>query len=311
MKCPICNNQDTKHLFSQGDKRTDMPGVFDVFLCGKCKTNFIEPPKNLADYYKSDYFFDFQNEKSMLFKMKERVAVEKYKAPGSIGRKMVFNFLGKFISALPSKRGRILDFGCSCGDILVMLKKSGFDVYGMDISKVAVEKCQSHGLNNVSLGVELDLRIYPDNFFDSIRASHVIEHMIDPGAFIELAGEKIKKDGELVIQTPNINSMGIFFGKHAKYYFDIPRHIILFSNKSMRYILRKNGFSNVKISYVNFFGDQIDNFYIFLKDKNLKMHSIFCYTPIKLAIQMLFVPIEIILSCIGYSQTMTITATKN
>jgi len=288
-----------------------MSGVFDVFFCCKCKTSFIEPPKNLADYYKSDYFFDFQNEKSVLFKIKERVVMEKYKKTKNVAKKMIFNFLGKFISALPSKRGKILDFGCSCGDILVMLKKAGFDVYGMDISRVAVEKCQSHGLSNVSLGTEDDLSIYPDNFFDSIRASHVIEHMIDPATFIKLAGKKIKKDGELVIQTPNINSFGVFFGKHAKYYFDIPRHIILFSNKSIQHILRKNGFSNVKVSYINFFGDQIDNFYIFLKDKNLKMHKIFCYAPIKLITQVLFVPIEIILSCTGYSQTMTITATKN
>lgn len=311
MKCPICDSQKIKYIFSQKDKRTEMPGIFEVFHCSDCRTEFITPPLNLSDYYKSGYFTDFQDDESLLFKIKGAIIKGKYKVTKNIVSKKIFNFLSKFISALPSKVGKVLDFGCSCGEILYMLKKIGFDVYGMDISKIAVEKCHNHGLDNVSLGVEKDLDIYPDNFFDSIRASHVIEHMIDPKIFIELASKKLKKSGELVIQTPNINSMGILFESHAKYYYDIPRHIILFSNKSIKIILEKNGFRKIKISYINFFGDQVDNLYIYLKDKNFKIYKIFCYVPIKLMIKLLLMPVEIILSFAKYSQTMTIVATKN
>lgn len=311
MKCPICGNQNTKYLFSQGDKRTKMPGVFKIFHCSDCQTEFITPPINLSDYYKSDYFVDFQDNENLLFRIKEKIIKEKYQTPKNSISKKIFNFLGKFISALPSKIGKILDFGCGCGEVLYMLKKSGFDVYGMDISKIAVEKCHNHGLSNVCLGIEKDLNIYPNNFFDSIRASHVIEHMVDPKIFIELANKKLKKGGELILQTPNINSLGILFGKHTKYYYDIPRHIILFSNNSIKYLLNKNGFSKVKISYVNFFGDQIDNLYIYLKGKSPKIYSIFCQTPIKFIIRLLLIPVEIILSCLSYSQTMTVLATQN
>lgn len=310
MRCPICAKKNAKYIFSQGDKRTKMPGLFKLFHCGNCQTEFITPPINLSDYYESDYFFDFQDNENLLFRMKKKIIKEKYKPTNNIISNKVFHFLGSFISALPSKIGKVLDFGCSCGEILYLLKKTGFDVYGMDISKIAVEKCHSHGLNNVSLGVEKDLNIYADNFFDSIRASHVIEHMVDPKIFIKLAYKKIKKGGELVIQTPNINSLGVLFGKYTKYYYDIPRHIILFSSSSIRYLLNKNGFKNVEISYLNFFGDQVDNLYIYLENKNPQIYRIFCLTPIKLIIRLLFTPIEIILSCIGYSQTMTVIATK-
>lgn len=310
MRCPICGNPNSKYLFSQGDKRTKMTGVFRLFHCDKCQTEFIAPPTNLSDYYKPDYFVDFQDNENLLVRIKQRIIKGKYHATNAIS-KQIFNLFGKYISALPSKIGKILDFGCNCGEILYMLKKSGFDVYGMDINKIAVEKCHNHGLSNVCLGIEKDLNIYPDNFFDSFRASHVIEHMVDPKTFIKLAHKKLKKDGELIIQTPNINSPGILFGKHTKYYYDIPRHIILFSNNSIRYLLNKNGFNKIKISYVNFFGDQIDNLYIYLKDKNPKIYGIFCQAPIKLIIRLLFIPIETILSCIKYSQTMTIRATKN
>lgn len=311
MKCPICDNENTKFLFSQRDKRTKLPGLFELFRCRSCQTEFITPPVNLADYYESGYFTDFQDNGNFWFSIKQKIIINKYQSSKNIISKKIFNFLGKFISALPSGKGKILDFGCSCGDILYLLKKSGFDVYGMDISKIAVEKCHDHGLNNVSLGVEKDLDIYPDNFFDSIRASHVIEHMVDPKIFIELANKKLKKGGELVMQTPNIRSLGILFGKHTKYYYDIPRHIILFSDNSITYLLNKNGFNQVKISYVNFFGDQTDNLYVYLKDKHPKIYGIFCQTPVRIIIQLLFMPIEIILSCVKYSQTMTIIATKD
>ncbi len=311
MKCPICSNKNIKYLFSQGDKRTKMPGVFEIFHCNNCQTKFISPPINLSDYYKSDYFIDFQDSENLFFRIKGKIIGEKYRTTKNIISKKIFNFLGKFISALPSKVGKILDFGCSCGEILHMLKKSGFDVYGMDISEIAVGKCHGHGLNNVFLGVEKDINIYPDDFFDSIRASHVIEHMVDPKIFIELANKKLKKGGELIIQTPNINSLGILFGKHTKYYYDIPRHIMLFSSNSIRYLLKKNGFSKVNISYVNFFGDQVDNLYIYLQDEYPKIYDIFYQIPVRFIIRLLFLPIEIILSCVGYSQTMTVTATKN
>lgn len=310
MRCPICGNPNSKYLFSQSDKRTKMTGVFRLFHCDKCQTEFIAPPTNLSDYYKPDYFVDFQDNENLLFRIKQRIIKGKYHATNAIS-KQIFNLFGKYISALPSKIGKILDFGCNCGEILYMLKKSGFEVYGMDISKIALEKCHNHGLSNVCLGIEKDLNIYPDNFFDSIRASHVIEHMIDPKIFIKLAHKKLKKDGELIIQTPNINSPGILFGKHTKYYYDIPRHIILFSNNSIRYLLNKNGFNKIKISYVNFFGDQIDNLYIYLKETNSKIYDIFCKTPIKVIMRLLFIPIEIILSCVKHSQTMTVIATKN
>lgn len=61
MRCPICDNQNTKYLFSQGDKRTKMHGVFKLFRCSNCQTEFITPPLNLPDYYKSDYGYEPQN----------------------------------------------------------------------------------------------------------------------------------------------------------------------------------------------------------------------------------------------------------
>ncbi|MFH0829338.1 MAG: class I SAM-dependent methyltransferase [Candidatus Kerfeldbacteria bacterium] len=310
MKCPVCGSDVAKFLFSQRDRRKTMPGTFDVFRCRDCHTEFIVPPDNLSEFYQSDYYVDLQSNRTLQFRAKEWIIKERYRATRKIAWKKIAEFFGQFVSALPSKTGRILDFGCACGDILHLLKNAGFDVYGMDISSIAVDTCHSHGLDNVRLGTEKDLSVYSDDFFDSIRGSHVIEHMPDPKIFAALAYRKLKKGGELVLQTPNINSMGKWFGSHTKYYYDIPRHVVLFTNGSMRLLLRQQGFKTVKISYVNFFGDQMDNFGVLLQDKNPKLHKLLFQSVARYLIRLLFIPVEVVLSCTGYGQTMTVTAVK-
>lgn len=310
MNCPICDNKKIKILFTQKDKRTTKSGLFTMFRCDNCQTEYIKPPKNLLDYYKSEYYSNFQENIGLTSKIKQKIFLEKYH-PSNFINKYIFNFLGKYISALPPKIGKILDFGCGNGEILYMLKKSGFSVYGMDISKISLKKCRQHGLNNIRIGTEKDLVVYPNNYFDYIRASHVIEHMINPNLFVATALKKLRKKGKLIIQTPNINSLGVLFKTHTKYYFDVPRHTILFSSSSINYLLNKNGFNEINVSYVNFYGDQADNLFIYLKDTNIKLYDIFYKTHLNFVIWLLFIPLEILLTYIGYSQTMTITATKN
>lgn len=308
MICPVCNNSKNTHLFSQIDKRTNMPGTFIVYKCSYCKTEFIKPPKNLSEYYKSDYYFDF-NKNNLLFKIKQKVIQKKYN-PHNIFEKILYSIAGNFISALPSRTGKTLDFGCSGGDIIYMLKNAGFNTYGMDISKDAVQRCKKHNLKNVKVGTETDLVIYPDDFFDSIRASHVIEHMTDPGRFIKLASKKLTDDGELVIQTPNINSFGRLFGRYAKYYFDIPRHTILFSSNSLEYLLKKNGFHKIEISYINFFGDQADNALLFFKEKLQSLYKFFSNKWINIIFRLLFLPLELLLTILKKGQTITVRSIK-
>lgn len=285
-----------------------MPGMFSVYRCSNCTTEFIDPPNNLSEYYKSDYYFDF-DEKSLMFRLKNKIIQKKYNSQ-NLTEKLLYSFAGKFISALPSKIGKTLDFGCSGGEILFMLKNAGFDIYGMDISKDAVRKCKKNNVKNVRIGSENDLIVYSNNQFDSIRASHVIEHMIDPDNFVNLSRKKLKNGGELIIQTPNINSFGKFFGKYSKYYFDIPRHTILFSSNSIKYLLKKNGFSNIKISYINFFGDQADNTLLFIKENFPFLNKIFSVTYFNIGLRLIFLPLEILLTITRKGQTITVRSIK-
>lgn len=305
--CPLCKKEGQK-LFVTSDKVFKKPGIFQVFHCQNCQIDFIECPENLADYYGNDYFSDLINEKDLLFRIKSHIIANYYASTGL--KKKIYSFLLGFIAALPKEKGRIMDVGCGPGDILYLLKKAGFDVYGLDISQHAIEAARNNDLDNVIVGMEDKLAEFPDEFFDCIRGSHVIEHMPDPVKFLNICRQKLKEDGSLILATPNINSFNrIIFGEHTKCYRDIPRHIILFSNKGIIKLLKKSGFENTKITYTNIFSDFYSSLYSFIDNK----FDIFKINAKKgdknnIFLNFLFLPIDLISMFFQKSGVMTIMA---
>jgi SAM-dependent methyltransferase len=86
---------------------------------------------------------------------------------------------------------------------------------------------------------------YPDNSFDAITMSHVIEHVHDPVALLKECYRILKPAGYLVVTTPNINSWG-----HKKFeenwiHLDPPRHLHLFSQNTLQTCAEKAGCQNI------------------------------------------------------------------
>lgn len=77
--------------------------------------------------------------------------------------------------------GRILDVGCGNGRHVVFLAKQDFDVYGLDISKEAIEVAMAW-LSNEDLNAHLEsgsvTRLpFEDKFFDVVIACEVLDHV--------------------------------------------------------------------------------------------------------------------------------------
>ncbi len=76
---------------------------------------------------------------------------------------------------------RILDLGCGAGNHLIHLAKSGFEMYGIDISKEAIkitkQELKENNLNaKLKVGHIYEKLPYEDNFFDAIISIRVIHH---------------------------------------------------------------------------------------------------------------------------------------
>jgi ubiquinone/menaquinone biosynthesis C-methylase UbiE len=70
----------------------------------------------------------------------------------------------------------ILDVGCSQGLAVQQYQISGKDAYGIDISKIGVDKAKELGINNCKVASILNIP-FDDNNFDAVSSSDVLEHL--------------------------------------------------------------------------------------------------------------------------------------
>ena len=69
--------------------------------------------------------------------------------------------------------------------------------------------------------------------------AHVLEHIHEPVDFLQRSYDLLNKGGKLWIDTPNNTSQGSkIYGKNWRG-FEIPRHLVIFSHKSIEDLLKK------------------------------------------------------------------------
>lgn len=159
------------------------------------------------------------------------------------------------IVELSSKNKRILDVGCGFGDVGAMLIDRSNEVYGVDISKQCVKVCASKGMITKLCDVEKDAIPFKEKF-DVIIAGEIIEHVYDTEGFLKKLRSSLKKDGELIITTPNVAALGrrllLLIGKnpHLEPSLDIKYagHVRYFTKNLLKELLEGAGFRVVHFS---------------------------------------------------------------
>ncbi len=163
--------------------------------------------------------------------------------------------MAKFVKLIKSyygKQGRsleelsVLDVGCFTGEFLCSMQSEGCDVYGVEYQKEAAEIANKKLPGKIINADILEDDFFPpQNEFDIITLLGVLEHVADPVSLIERVTAWLKKDGLLMIQTPNSSSiLARFMRKYWPPYAPI-EHIHLFSHKSLFAVLSRCGFKNI------------------------------------------------------------------
>jgi 2-polyprenyl-3-methyl-5-hydroxy-6-metoxy-1,4-benzoquinol methylase len=147
------------------------------------------------------------------------------------------------LSAVP--QGRLLDVGCGSGEWLGEMRQRGWTVEGVDFDESAVKLAREAGLK-VESG-SLEEQHYPDDSFDAVTLNHVIEHVPDPVRTLAECARILKPAGKLVLFTPNSASLGHRLFKDSWRGLEPPRHLHIFSTKSMRRTLTAAGFQEITI----------------------------------------------------------------
>lgn len=93
----------------------------------------------------------------------------------------------------------ILDFGCNYGHAVRLLKNSGYQSVGVDISKEAIEYGKSLKISDLFLLSEVDLG---KESFDAVLLMDVIEHIEDDKNTLSDVYSKVKPGGIVLITVP-------------------------------------------------------------------------------------------------------------
>jgi SAM-dependent methyltransferase len=136
---------------------------------------------------------------------------------------------------------KLLDVGCGNGEFLARMRDLGWDTIGVEPDEMAAQIARKrHGLT-IHTGT-LETLPAGNGSFDAITLSHVIEHLPDPLTSLKRSFQFLRPGGRLVVVTPNARSLGsrLFWQNWAGW--DPPRHLYIFTPRSLESALRAAGF---------------------------------------------------------------------
>ncbi len=154
----------------------------------------------------------------------------------------------KIMASLVDHDQKILDLGCGSGDFIKILKKQNINVEGLEISKKVAKIGQKKGLT-IKIADLNKVFPYKDNSFDTVTAGELIEHIYDTDFFLEEIRRILKNNGNLIISTPNLATLGrrlmLLFGINPLIETSLTNsagHIRYFTKKSLVELLNRHKF---------------------------------------------------------------------
>jgi 2-polyprenyl-3-methyl-5-hydroxy-6-metoxy-1,4-benzoquinol methylase len=232
--CHICGSRTVEKLRQQGtpfrlvsSDVQPVSGMAEFSLCANCQAvqKAVTPTWHaIAEQIYAKYDINHQSQGGA-----EPMIFDSAKGSGPRSVILLRNFLDAV--ALP-KEGRLLDIGCSNGNLLKSFhdlrpswKLSGYEL--VDTWREAV----------LSLpGVE---RFYSgpnpsyEGTFDVISLSHLLEHVPDPIAFLKQISGRLAERGRILLASPNLrqNPIDLVIADHCTH----------FEEHSLAYVAEKAG----------------------------------------------------------------------
>jgi len=183
VNCNLCQSSKNKLLSKKNS--------YQIVRCANCGLVYINPRASVSyicNLYKENKSSPFDYYYNLTKIDKERF-------------KKLFSEINKY-----RKSGRVLDFGCATGSFLQVAKEYGYQVHGVEVNPSAA----AYARNVLGLDIlegTVNKFSYKEDFFDIVHMGDVIEHLPDPLSTLKLVNIFMKKEGLLILTTPNFNSI--------------------------------------------------------------------------------------------------------
>jgi SAM-dependent methyltransferase len=251
INCLICGSAaDLKFKGYPGYKQ---PAKFDIYNCYGCNTSFSFPTIDAADIYEDIY----RNGKFVpgykrYWRYMELVKDLKDPLEFLAHSEDMYWSVKEALSYYPKEKSsiHILEIGSGLGYLTYSLLKSGYNVKGLDISETAVKQAVKNFGDHFICADLFDYASNNAGKYDMVILTEVIEHIVNPLAFIDAIKRILKTGGISIITTPNKSFFpsDIIWGTENP-----PVHVWWFSEDSIRYMANRN---DLRIDFIDF-----SNFY--------------------------------------------------
>ncbi len=196
--CDLCGSRDQRTLFIKRDHVTAEEFTLVECACGMAFVNPMPTDEAIKRLYPEDYLKDKPHSQAL------------YKA---------------MLELLPHpSTGRLLDVGCGRGDFIAMARDAGWQVEGVDLLAWG-----NPAALPIHVGDFITMEL-PARHYDVITAWALLEHTPRPSLFFQKISHLLKDDGKFLFTAPNFAAPGM----RKSCTEDIPRHLSLFSEKSVR-----------------------------------------------------------------------------
>lgn len=221
--CPACKSpvSEVAYLYDDGEKKNNF------YRCPQCTLIFVRPvliPKldnRQMDGVENAEMFNSRFLKYVYthwFIKKEIEKIRKVKVAESV---------------------KLLDVGCGTGWTSKVYEDNGFEVTGLEPSKIRAQLARErYGLNIVNDYIE---NSNLGKVFDVVIMRHIIEHFSDPSGVLQQVRGVLKDDGLVLLVVPNINCLGRYLFE-TDWAWILPWHCNFFTPRSLRRILEQEGF---------------------------------------------------------------------
>ena len=233
---------------------------WQYWYCENCQTLFLNPlpkEKELKERYKNyDFTIGFSRE--------------------LIVRKKARNILKTIKKHVPRAK-KLLDIGCGASFLLDEAKRMGFSVTGVEPTQKLAEYAKDNfqiSIYNFAFNQQTVQKV--PGKFDIIIISHLIEHINKPLVFMKLVDQKLKRNGLLYLETPNIQSWLALMEKQNYTFLTPPDHVCLYSVRSLVRLIERsiNRYTVVRLETYSYVEHVVGILKILLgKDNSKKLNT--------------------------------------
>ena len=252
--CTLCDSADYATIYNGKIRDGSFGKVtkqeYEVVRCKKCGlVRLLHIPFN-KDFYETDEYRESYNDTHNVSDYIDMHDHEQANRLTNIGMESIRNKV-------------VLDYGCGGGGFLDL-------ALGVAKKTIGIEPFEGYHSSILERGhivfksADDALKKYK-NEIDLVVSTGVIEHIDNPSKYLENAYNLLRHDGEIYLDTDNLNEISMQFQNDKfKEFFFRTAHLWFFDSTTLISLFKKMNFKNIDLKFDHHY--DLSNFVIWQKD---------------------------------------------